>query len=653
MIKDCKIESIFPKIHRYTMTRKYCFVGKVFILFLFICLTFNGKAQSEYVDSLIQELKSSAEDTNRIEILNELCWELGISYRESAEKYGKQSIALSQKLNDKEGESVARYYLGRLYLEHGNPELAISENKLALKIDEEAKNFRAMAGDHGQLAACFKALGNFEKTTFHFYEALRIFDKIGDSYAAALLKLNMANFAQDQNEPKKALKLVREARMEFSLQQDNAMLSKAFILEAHVLSQLDQPNKSLTLYRKALRIALAEENPYLEAEACNNMGLLFNDINEYDSAVYYLERSLDLDKVLNRVFGQAISEANLALTYLNKNEKEKSIEYINLSIAHGREIGELKEISQMMGYAADIYYENGDYKKAYDYYLLSNQLKDTLMTEMKVEKILDIQEKYKTEKRKKKILLLKKERDDSLAKSRLVDTVIYFSIGTILLLIIIAYFFLRQRKAKEDQRKTELEHKVLRAQMNPHFIFNSLNSIQRIFIEGNDDLANDYISDFGKLLRIIMENSGKNVVSIKDEIDTLKLYLDIEMIRLDGKIDYQFELDSNLDILNNFIPPLIIQPFVENAIWHGILPMENEEKGEIIVKIHRHSEKLIKCSIIDNGIGVSKSLSMKTNTSHKSRGMSLTQERLRNPVQIEDVDETGGTKVTLLIPLNL
>ena len=80
--------------------------------------------------------------------------------------------------------------------------------------------------------------------------------------------------------------------------------------------------------------------------------------------------------------------------------------------------------------------------------------------------------------------------------------------------------------------------------MNPHFIFNSLNSIQRIFIEGDEDAANDYISDFGKLLRIIMENSGKNTVSIKDEIDTLKLYLDIEMIRLDGKIDYQFELDQ-------------------------------------------------------------------------------------------------------------
>jgi len=265
---------------------------------------------------------------------------------------------------------------------------------------------------------------------------------------------------------------------------------------------------------------------------------------------------------------------------------------------------------------------------------------------------VEIQEKYETEKKAKQIAILKQERDASLAKSRLVDTVLYFSIGTLLLLIIIAYFYLRQRKAKENQRKVELEHKVLRAQMNPHFIFNSLNSIQRIFIEGDEDAANDYISDFGKLLRIIMENSGKNTVSIKDEIDTLKLYLDIEMIRLDGKIDYQFELDPNLDLLNNFIPPLVIQPFVENAIWHGILPKEDDVKGKVLIEIKRYSDTLIQCSIIDNGIGISKSLSSKTNTAHKSKGMNLTQERLGNPVQISEV-ETGGTKVTLLIPLNL
>ncbi|MFK7786674.1 MAG: tetratricopeptide repeat protein [Crocinitomicaceae bacterium] len=627
-------------------------VRSALALCILSCLAFSTKAQSEYVDSLLQELAHSDEDTLKVEILNELCWELGIGDPKSAEKYGKESVALSKKLDYKNGQSVAHYYLGKLYLEKGKPRSAISETNKALKIDEGANSYRAVAGDHGQLGGCYKALGDFETAAFHYYAAIRIFEQNGDSYSAAQMKLNLANFSMDRNEPKKALQLAEEAKIEFSFGEDNIMLSKALLMEGLALTRLKKSTKALYAFRRALQISLKEEDIYTQAEVTNNIGVYFNELEQYDSAIYYLNKSLELDEQLGRTFGLAISEANLALSYMYKEDQERSVEYINMSIAHGREIGELYDVSRMMGYAADIYYENGDYKKAYDYYLLSNQLKDTLLTEKKVEKILEIEEKYETEKRLKKIAILTKERDASLAKSRLVDTVIYFSIGTILLLIIIAYFFLRQRKAKENQRKAELEHKVLRAQMNPHFIFNSLNSIQRIFIEGDEDLANDYISDFGKLLRIIMENSGRNTVSIRDEIETLKLYLDIEMIRLDGKIDYRFDLDPNLDILNNFIPPLVIQPFVENAIWHGILPKEGDEKGEVTVNISRHSGKLIRCSIIDNGIGISQSLSMKTNTTHNSKGMSLTEERLGNTIQIEDV-ETGGTKVTLLIPLNL
>ncbi len=634
------------------MTAVDRFIRSSTILVLFLNAALSVTAQSDYVDSLRSVLKTSKEDSNKVEILNELCWELNYSDPASAEKYGKESIALSKKLNFQNGLSVTYYNLGKLYLDQGNAQSAITETKKALKIDEEANDLSSVAADRGQLASGYRALGNFEKAAFQYYESIRTFEEIGNSYAAAQMKLNLANFVLGQDERNKALQLTREARIEFTIQEDNIMLSKALMLEGHILSLQKKYADALNLFQKSLKIALEEDDIYGKAEVYNNLGLLYNDLNEYDSAIYYLHQSAEIDKQLGRTYFQAISEANLALVYMNKNKKEKSIDYINRSIAHGRETGELRDISEMMGYAAEIYYESGEYKKAYDYFLLSDQLKDTLLTETKMEKILEIQEKYETEKKAKQIAILKQERDASLAKSRLVDTVLYFSIGTLLLLIIIAYFYLRQRKAKENQRKVELEHKVLRAQMNPHFIFNSLNSIQRIFIEGDEDAANDYISDFGKLLRIIMENSGKNTVSIKDEIDTLKLYLDIEMIRLDGKIDYQFELDPNLDLLNNFIPPLVIQPFVENAIWHGILPKEDDVKGKVLIEIKRYSDTLIQCSIIDNGIGISKSLSSKTNTAHKSKGMNLTQERLGNPVQISEV-ETGGTKVTLLIPLNL
>jgi len=382
------------------------------------------------------------------------------------------------------------------------------------------------------------------------------------------------------------------------------------------------------------------------------VGLYFYDRNQSDSAVVYFNKALVIQESIDRKSSAAVTLANMALAYLDLNESDKAEECINRSISIGKEAGELFEIASMMSYAAEIYYTKNEFRRAYDYLLISRQIKDTLLSERKMEQMLDIREKYESEKREQRIETLKQERDASEAKSRLVDTVIIFSIGTILLLVVLVFFILRQRKAKEKQRKIELEQKVLRAQMNPHFIFNSLNSIQRIFIEGDVDLANEYISDFGKLLRIILENNGKKRVSIQNEVETLKLYLDIESIRLEGKIEYTIDISPKIDVLNNLIPPLIIQPFVENAIWHGILPKEDDEMGVIVVSLDKESDKFLICSITDNGIGIKKSLAMKGQNGHVSKGMSITEERLGHKIHVEEMD-AGGTKVTLKIPLNL
>ena len=211
--------------------------------------------------------------------------------------------------------------------------------------------------------------------------------------------------------------------------------------------------------------------------------------------------------------------------------------------------------------------------------------------------------------------------------------------------------YIRQRKAREHQKRAELEQKALRAQMNPHFIFNSLNSIQRMFMEGDYDMANDYMGDFGDLLRIILENSGKLKVSINDEVNTLKLYLDIEKMRTGGMIEYQLNIDPTIDLLNNYMPPLVIQPFVENAIWHGILP--TEKKGMITIDIARKDKNTLLCTITDNGIGIEQSKKLKKGDDHKSKGMKITEDRLSsvNSVKAEELP-TGGTKITILIPIS-
>ncbi len=241
------------------------------------------------------------------------------------------------------------------------------------------------------------------------------------------------------------------------------------------------------------------------------------------------------------------------------------------------------------------------------------------------------------------------------------------------LLIIMALIFsirfrIRQIKNREKE-KTELNKKIaniesqaLRAQMNPHFIFNTLASIQD-YIQSNDtDSALRYLTKFAQLMRKIMENSKQQLITIAEEMDALKLYLELEVMRFKKKFEYHIDIAPDIDKNYEQIPSMLIQPYVENAIKHGLLPKEGGGKLEITL---RKQDDTILCIIEDNGVGRKKSLELKSNRvqQHKSMGMTITQERLsvlnsslKSNIFVEIMDmyengEPSGTKVKLIIPL--
>lgn len=213
-----------------------------------------------------------------------------------------------------------------------------------------------------------------------------------------------------------------------------------------------------------------------------------------------------------------------------------------------------------------------------------------------------------------------------------------------------------------EKQMFSLEQTALRLQMNPHFIFNSLNSIQSFVIYNNTDKAIHYLAKFSQLMRFILSHSQQPFVPINDEIKAMGIYLDIEQLRFDNKFTYFFSIDPDIDLEYIEIPPMIIQPYVENAIIHGIL--NKEGKGTIKISIKQIDEKFLLCTVEDDGIGREKSIQLKdkSDLKHKSRGMLITQKRLeilneRNPdhlnVKITDLkDEKNtpcGTKVDITI----
>jgi len=240
--------------------------------------------------------------------------------------------------------------------------------------------------------------------------------------------------------------------------------------------------------------------------------------------------------------------------------------------------------------------------------------------------------------------------------------------GAILLLFaMLIWFFwkiriqhLRKQLELKDQFNSKLkesEMTILRSQMNPHFIFNSLNSINHYIITNEKKLASDYLTMFAKLIRNILENSKNTSISLKSELETLKLYLKLESVRLENKFDFIIQHPEIVDLDFISIPPLIIQPFVENAIWHGI--QEKDGQGMIEISVHQLSESEICITITDNGIGRKAAALKKTSEKdHKSYGIDITIERVQflnplNKIVITDLydqaSSSTGTKVELFI----
>lgn len=231
----------------------------------------------------------------------------------------------------------------------------------------------------------------------------------------------------------------------------------------------------------------------------------------------------------------------------------------------------------------------------------------------------------------------------------------------------IAFFHFRWRtiklKAIEKEKiqfriaKAELE--ALRAQMNPHFIFNALNSIQAFILENESKIAHLYLVKFSRLIRSVLENSRLSLISLAQEIETLELYIELEHLRFEQKFQYSINVQEGISFHNTFIPSMLIQPYVENAIWHGL--MHKEEEGKLEINIKR-GEGVLVCTIEDNGIGRKRSKELKKNSlsQHKSMALQLSLERLSilskqfNKsfyVEIEDLTDPSGTKVTIVLPL--
>lgn len=635
----------------------------IFTILILIIGTCHAYSQQDIIDSLVMEL-DKVEGEDRIRLLARLSYmNLDISIEES-EKYSEQLREYALDIGYARGEALANNIEGRIY---------------TLK-------------------------GNYRKALTYFNYTLEYFTSVADTMAISRTLNNLAICHHELGEYDNAISIYRQSLEIAQMQEDTENICLTLINMGVIYSEWDKIETALENYRASLKLAEAIRNDKYTAINLLNIGVQLRRMKSYDSALYYMEKSLEIRNKTNDEQGvftilinkgtvyremgmpeNAISQFELALEKSkilnNSNDFAEAslhlgkthLEAGNLSAAKSNLISALESAQQsddqkliQEGYKAlsDYYKVAGNYQSALEYYEAYTQIKDSIFNRESRKDLAEMQTLYEMDKK-------ERELENQNLKNEQLKLRFYLTILGVLLLIVIAWLLFNRYKLRQkhfrielERKNIEIEQRLLRTQMNPHFIFNSLNSINSFVIDNNVDAAQSFLSKFAKLMRSILENSRMEMVSVDEELIALQLNMELEQLRFDYKFDFSIKVDERVETEFTFIPPMLIQPFIENAILHGMATLER--KGMITLKIMPENG-LFLCEVIDNGIGREASAKFKkvaAGKSRKSLGMQVTRERLemlavkhKNPdigfaiIDLEDRHgKSSGTKVEIRIP---
>ena len=382
-----------------------------------------------------------------------------------------------------------------------------------------------------------------------------------------------------------------------------------------------------------------------------------------DDALDILEPALHASQELGDKYLTSGIYLNLGRAYMLKENPAKAKENLEKGLAIAEEYNLPTNISLANSYLSSLAEKQGDHREALARYKLAQEFEEKTVNERNLRYVGDMISRYNIEKKNNEIAIINK--DYEIVKLKLRKNQTRLLIGGLALIFLTGVFYIlyRQYQLKNDKKLLTLEQAMLRSQMNPHFLFNSLNSIKLYIINNDKKNAVHYLNKFSKLVRKILEASSLKEISLAEELETVELYMNIENIRFSNEINFKISIDDDIDIHTIKIPSLILQPFLENAIWHGLSSKEGEKN--IDLRISRGNKNFIDISITDNGVGRDAAEIIKESKvlKRKSVGLEITKERLANfardyqntfdvtIIDLFDEDKNAtGTRVVLHLP---
>jgi len=578
-----------------------------------------------------------------------LSFNSGISYNytgdpDAALQAFSGAIRNFEKTDQKDLLARAYYFKGLVFSGKSLPDSAIWYYNLGADIYKKTgdKSLTDIINSTGieylNLAEYSKALEQFLKAYDLYQQDNNLSGTVNALNNIGIVHKNIGNYAIALNYYKQALDKNRELKDEVSYA--NALGNMGVI---HDL--LQQRNEALEYFHTALKIGEKLEDLTIITNNLNNAGIVYYEMGDYPSAMSYLERSAKiLEKLQNqKTIGETYS--HIGLIYLKaddsllkqwqiapKNRFAKALEYELKALERTKTTDNPKNMSFIWNNIYEIYLAQDRYKEALDAYKTYVMYQDSIALSDKKVEITRLETRYEYQK---KELELTARHEAEIAGEKLMRKYTVFALMILFAASSLSFFFYKRNRDITEKQKTaemnahiaETEMRALRAQMNPHFIFNALNSISKYITSNDAESADFYLSKFARLMRSVLENSEHQLIRLKDDLYTLQLYMDLEAERLNHKFSYEIQIEPNIDPDKVLVPPLIFQPFIENSIWHGISRLKNRT-GAIRISLFKE-DQLLHCIIEDNGAGDNSIAETISTIKQKSLGTRITASRIR------------------------
>ncbi|OFZ02990.1 MAG: hypothetical protein A2491_17860 [Bacteroidetes bacterium RIFOXYC12_FULL_35_7] len=657
---------------------------KILVCTIIVFSTVAGFSQNKQIDSLLQKTNNANNDSIRAALYIDIGKLYERKSLDTALVYFDKAKTLASKIKHRTLLAVSLNNYGRALSNRGHFDQAlVYYNKSCALYQELAcslgKNIpvsvkTGLSDCYNNIGRIYYYQGNFNLSLEYYQKSLKIHEELCNSLdkatamagkkGAGICYNNIGNIHRELNTLSKALEYYKKSldiKEELGDKKGKAGCYSNFGI---VYSKKGDTVRTLEYFSKALNISQEIGDKKGVISGYMNIGTTLKNQKKYKQALEYMQMSLKIAKEINDKLAVAGALVNLSSVNLDLNNYDMAIEQAKNTLEIIKETGGvLSQKRVACSILKKAYKELGNFNKAFESAELELAIKDSMFMIEKTKAIAEMEAKYQTEKKEKENELLRQKEKNQQLLIQKKGYQLYGLIAITLLIMVITVLVVWQFKIWNKKKNVELKQKLLRSQINPHFLFNSLISIQNFMFEKNADDAAIYLSNFACLMRQILDNSREEYISVSEEKSLLENYLQLQKLRFESKFDFFIEIDPAIDLEFTAIPPMLAQPFIENSIEHGFSGMQNN--NTIVIRFLKIGNS-ISFEIEDNGIGILQA-GKKINERiipHKSLATNITKERVhylnkgkRKKVKftIEDLsvitnEQKSGTKVSFTIP---